>query len=128
MALFILIFTAFLGLVLTQLLRQPRPYWLGEVFHLATETTYANPSSQASASLAVLGYLAYRINKEWLWAASRSQRCSDCLFTVVPWCTVSSRYFVWMVTWFGGNLRAHQDRTDIFGMVEQYIQSRSEWE
>ena len=70
MALFTLIFTAFLGLVLTQLLRQPRPYWLGEVLPLATETTYANPSSQASASLAVLGYLAYRINKEWLWAAS----------------------------------------------------------
>ena len=70
MALFTLILTAFLGLVLTQLLRQPRPYWLGEVLPLATETTYANPSSQASASLAVLGYLAYRINKEWLWAAS----------------------------------------------------------
>jgi membrane-associated phospholipid phosphatase len=69
-ALFALILTSFIGLALTQLLRQPRPYWLGEVLPLATETTYGNPASHASASMAVLGYLAYRFNKEWLWAAA----------------------------------------------------------
>jgi membrane-associated phospholipid phosphatase len=69
-ALLALALCAFLGLVLKQLLHLPRPYWLGEVKCLTTEATYGAPSSNASDSLAVLGYLAYRLNKAWLWAVS----------------------------------------------------------
>jgi membrane-associated phospholipid phosphatase len=49
------------------LFHQPRPYWLGKVLGLGAETTYGIPSSHASSSLAVWGYLAYRLNKRWLW-------------------------------------------------------------
>ena len=69
-ALLVLIFSAFLGMCFKQLLHKPRPYWLGEVQPLAPDATYGNPSTNASDSLSVLGYLAYRLNKEWLWAAS----------------------------------------------------------
>jgi hypothetical protein len=48
--------------------RQPRPYWIGNVKVLAEETSYGLPSSHASVSLAVWGYLAYRLKKGWLWA------------------------------------------------------------
>jgi hypothetical protein len=47
--------------------RQPRPYWLGKVLGLSGETSYGIPSSHASDSLAAWGYLAYRLNKKWLW-------------------------------------------------------------
>jgi hypothetical protein len=69
-ALLALLISAFLGLVCKQLLHQPRPYWLGLAQPLAIEATYGNPSTNASESLAVLGYLAYRLNKEWLWATA----------------------------------------------------------
>jgi len=48
------------------LLHQPRPYWLGGVQALAEETTYGLPSAHASESLAVWGYLAYRLRRRWL--------------------------------------------------------------
>ena len=69
-ALLALIISAFLGLSFKQLLHQPQPYWLGLVQPLATDATYRNPSTNANDSLAVLGYLAYRLNKEWLWATA----------------------------------------------------------
>jgi len=65
--LLLLIGTDFLGLFFKQLLRQPRPYWVGDVQALAQETSYGIPSTHASDSLAVWGYLAYRLNKVWLW-------------------------------------------------------------
>lgn len=65
-----LILSTFICLALKQLLHQPRPYWLGEVLPLSTATSYAIPSTNASDSLVVLGFLAYRLNKDWLWAAS----------------------------------------------------------
>ncbi len=65
--LLLLIGTDFLGLAFKQLLHQPRPYWVGDVQALAEETYYGIPSSHASDSLAVWGYLAYRLNKAWLW-------------------------------------------------------------
>jgi membrane-associated phospholipid phosphatase len=68
--LLVLISTDFLVLGFKQLLHQPRPYWIGDVKHLAEETSYGIPSSHASDSLAVWGYLAYRLKKEWLWALS----------------------------------------------------------
>ncbi len=69
-ALAALIISAFLSLSLSQLLHQPRPYWLGEVPSLISDGTYGNPSTHSVCSIAVFGYLAYRLNKEWLWAAS----------------------------------------------------------
>jgi membrane-associated phospholipid phosphatase len=66
--LLVLISTDFFALSCKQLLRQPRPYWIGGVKTLAEETSYGFPSSHASDSLAVWGYLAYRLKKDWLWA------------------------------------------------------------
>jgi membrane-associated phospholipid phosphatase len=66
--LMVLISTDFLTLGFKQILRQPRPYWIGEVKALAEETSYGIPSSHASDSLAVWGYLAYRLKKNWLYA------------------------------------------------------------
>ena len=68
--LLLLIGTDFLTLSCKQLLHQPRPYWVGDVKPLATETSYGIPSSHASDSLAVWGYLAYCLKKSWLWAVS----------------------------------------------------------
>ena len=65
--LLLLIGTDFLGIFFKQLLHQPRPYWVGDVEALAEETSYGIPSTHASDSLAVWGYLAYWINKTWLW-------------------------------------------------------------
>ena len=64
--LLVLISTDFLVLGFKQLLHQPRPYWIGDVRRLAEETSYGIPSSHASDSLAVWGYLAYRLKKDWL--------------------------------------------------------------
>ena len=68
--LLVLISTDFVVLGFKQLLHQPRPYWIGDVKRLAEETSYGIPSSHASDSLAVWGYLAYRLKKDWLWALS----------------------------------------------------------
>jgi membrane-associated phospholipid phosphatase len=68
--LLVLISTDFIVLGFKQLLHQPRPYWIGDVKTLAEETSYGIPSSHASDSLAVWGYLAYRLKKDWLWALS----------------------------------------------------------
>jgi membrane-associated phospholipid phosphatase len=62
--------TDFLGLCSKQLLRQPRPYWIGDVKALAPETSYGLASTHASDSIAVWGYLSYRLKKNWLWAFS----------------------------------------------------------
>jgi len=66
--LLVLISADFLALGLKQLLHQPRPYWIGGVKALAKETSYGIPSSHASDSLAVWGYLTYSLKKNWLWA------------------------------------------------------------
>jgi membrane-associated phospholipid phosphatase len=68
--LLVLVSTDFLGASIKQLLHQPRPYWVGDVKALAEETSYGIPSSHASDSLAVWGYLAYRLKKGWLWVVS----------------------------------------------------------
>lgn len=49
------------------LFHQPRPYWLGGVQELSQEASYGIPSSHASDSLAVGGYLAYHAKKRWFW-------------------------------------------------------------
>jgi hypothetical protein len=68
--LWVLISTDFLGTSFKQLLHQPRPYWIGDVKALATETSYGIPSTHSSNSLSVWGSLAYRLRREWLWAVS----------------------------------------------------------
>jgi membrane-associated phospholipid phosphatase len=65
--LLVLLSTDFLGVVFKQLLHQPRPYWVGDVQALAEETSYGIPSTHASDTIAVWGYLVYKINKAWLW-------------------------------------------------------------
>ena len=68
--LLVLISTDFFGVAFKQLLHQPRPYWVGDVKAVAEETSYGIPSTHASDSLAVWGYLAYRLKKGWLWVVS----------------------------------------------------------
>jgi len=64
----VLLSTDILGVALKQLLHQPRPYWVGEVKLLGGgETSYGIPSTHASDSLSVWGYLASRLKKRWLW-------------------------------------------------------------
>ena len=65
--LLLVIGTDFLGIFFKQLLHQPRPYWVGDVQALAEETSYGIPSTHASDTLAVWGYLVYVLNKTWLW-------------------------------------------------------------
>ena len=65
--LLVLLSTDFLGIAFKQLLHQPRPYWVGDVKALAEETSYGIPSTHASDTIAVWGYLVYKINKAWLW-------------------------------------------------------------
>jgi membrane-associated phospholipid phosphatase len=66
----LLIGTDFLGSALKQLFHQPRPYWLGGVKQMWVETSYGIPSTHASNSIAVWGYLANRLRKAWLWAVT----------------------------------------------------------
>lgn len=64
------VITTFICLDLKVILQQPRPAWLGEVQPILASPTYAIPSVYAANTLALLGYLVLRFNKEWLWAAS----------------------------------------------------------
>jgi membrane-associated phospholipid phosphatase len=65
--LLVLITTYTLSSMVKLLFHQPRPYWLAKVLGLGAETSYGIPSSHSSGSLAVWGYLAYRVNRKWLW-------------------------------------------------------------
>ncbi len=65
--LIVLIATDAISSGLKHLLRQPRPYWVGEVTGKSTELTYGIPSSHASDSLAVWGYLGMSFRRAWLW-------------------------------------------------------------
>jgi membrane-associated phospholipid phosphatase len=64
-ALLMLIFTDFLSSSFKLLFHQPRPYWLGGVKALSAETSYGIPSSHASDSLAVGGYLITQVKQNW---------------------------------------------------------------
>ena len=64
-ALLILIAVDLVSASFKLLLHQPRPYWIGGVRDLAEESSYGIPSSHASDSLAVGGYLAYRSRQTW---------------------------------------------------------------
>ncbi|MCI0555544.1 MAG: phosphatase PAP2 family protein [Anaerolineae bacterium] len=64
-ALIILIATDVITSSFKLLFHQPRPYWIGGVRELSQESSYGIPSSHASDSLAVGGYLAYRTKRTW---------------------------------------------------------------
>lgn len=64
--LLVLISTDFLGNVFKHLFHQPRPYWLGGVKGMFTETSYGLPSTHSSDSFAVWVYLAVKVKKNWL--------------------------------------------------------------
>jgi membrane-associated phospholipid phosphatase len=63
--LLILIYTNFLANSFKLLFHEPRPYWLGSVKALSTETSYGIPSSHASDTLAVGGYLIQHMRQNW---------------------------------------------------------------
>ncbi|MDD1696597.1 MAG: phosphatase PAP2 family protein, partial [Methanoregula sp.] len=65
-AFLILLYTNFIGTSLKLLFHEPRPYWIGDIKQLGTETSYGIPSSHASDTLAVGGYLATRVKQNWL--------------------------------------------------------------
>jgi membrane-associated phospholipid phosphatase len=65
-ALLILIFTDVIASSFKLLLHQPRPYWIGGVQEMSQESSYGIPSSHASNSLAVGGFLAYHMRKNGL--------------------------------------------------------------
>ncbi|MCB0213838.1 MAG: phosphatase PAP2 family protein [Anaerolineae bacterium] len=68
--LLILVSTDFMGIFFKQLLHQPRPYWVSDqVQLLSTDKTYGIPSTHASDSLAVWGYLAYQMRRGGFWIA-----------------------------------------------------------
>lgn len=64
-ALLILIYTDFIASSFKLLFHEPRPYWVGDVKALSTETSYGIPSSHASDSLAVGGYLISKVKQNW---------------------------------------------------------------
>ena len=66
-ALLLLVYTEFVAYSFKQLLHQPRPYWVSDVKALSVEPSYGIPSSHASNTLAVIGYLATRVKKNWFW-------------------------------------------------------------
>ncbi len=65
--LFILVLTDTPSSWFKQLLHQPRPYWIGGVEALSTETSYGIPSSHASNTLSVWGLIGIRLKKSWGW-------------------------------------------------------------
>jgi len=52
------------------LFHQPRPFWIGGVKQLSIEGTYGIPSGHSGRTLAVSGYLATRIKKNWFWTVA----------------------------------------------------------
>lgn len=64
-ALLMLIYTDFISSSFKLLLHEPRPYWVGDVKALSAETSYGIPSSHASDSLAVGGYLLTHVKQNW---------------------------------------------------------------
>lgn len=64
-ALLLLIYTDFIASSFKLLFHEPRPYWVGGVKELSAETSYGIPSSHASDSLAVGGYLITRVKQNW---------------------------------------------------------------
>ncbi len=68
--LLVLVGTDILGSAGKLLFHQPRPYWVGDVRALSAESSYGIPSTHASNSLAVWGFLATTLRRNSLWVLS----------------------------------------------------------
>lgn len=62
--------TNLVSLGFKQFFHQPRPYWIGDVQPLSGEPTYAFPSSHASVSMSIWGFLAYQVQRRWMWISA----------------------------------------------------------
>ena len=63
----------FINASLKLLFHQPRPYWIGDVKEFGDaggEGTYGIPSGHSGRSLALSGYLATQVKKNWFWAVA----------------------------------------------------------
>jgi len=60
----------FINASLKVLFHQPRPYWLGGVKQLSTEGTYGLPSGHSGRTLALSGYLATQVKRNWFLAVA----------------------------------------------------------
>lgn len=70
-AILVVFFFDFINASIKILFHQPRPHWLGEVKALSTagtEGTYGLPSGHSGRSLALGGYLAAWVKRNWFWA------------------------------------------------------------
>jgi membrane-associated phospholipid phosphatase len=69
----VVFFFDFINASLKVLFHQPRPYWLGGVKEfgiVSTEGTYGLPSGHSGRSLALGGYLATQVKRNWLWVVA----------------------------------------------------------
>jgi len=67
-SLLVLLYFDSITVSLKLLFHQPRPFWLGGVKALSAEGTYGIPSGHSGRTLAVSGYLATQVKKNWFWA------------------------------------------------------------
>ena len=63
----VLLYFDFINASLKILFHQPRPFWLGGVETLSAEGSYGIPSGHSGRTLAVAGYLATQVKKNWFW-------------------------------------------------------------
>lgn len=80
-----LIFIDTAAMAFKLLFHQSRPYWLGGVKPLAEETSYGIPSTHASDSLAVGGYLAYSVKKDVVLDFDGTHPFLDWLIPLISW-------------------------------------------
>ena len=66
-ALLVMLYFDLINSFLKILLHEPRPYWLGGVKELSAEGSYGVPSGHSGRTLAVSGYLATQVKKNWFW-------------------------------------------------------------
>lgn len=66
-AFMVLLSTDIVGVAFKKFLHQPRPYWISDVKGMGIETSYGIPSTHASDSFSVWGYLAFKVKRQWLW-------------------------------------------------------------
>ena len=60
----------FVNASLKVLFHQPRPFWIGGVKQLSTEGTFGLPSGHSGRTLALNGYLATQVKRNWFWAVA----------------------------------------------------------
>jgi len=69
-SLLVLLYFDSITVSLKVLFHQPRPFWIGDVKQLSAEGSYGIPSGHSGRTLAVSGYLATQVKKNWFWAVA----------------------------------------------------------